>query len=104
MTRIHVIYCGGCREAYDRGGWLGELKRLLRDRIQDDIELCYLPCPDARVQLLMFGCAAACLNPDADRMPGLARHSVGPGGWFDGRILPFQEIADILGKDINSNS
>ena len=104
MIRIHVIYCGGCREAYDRGEWLGGLKRLLSDRIQDDIDLCYSPCPDARIQLFMFGCAATCLNPDAERIPGLLQHSIGPGGWFDGRFLPFEEIADQLGKDINSSS
>ena len=101
MVRIQVIYCGGCREAYDRGEWLGELQTLLAARV-GEVEMCHFQCDDARIRLIMFGCTAACMNPDTlPRQPDVPQHSIGPGGYFDGVIHTFEEIADILAQEIS---
>ncbi len=101
MTRIQVFYCGGCREAYDRGEWLSQLKDLLRERLHDEVDLCYSPCPDGKMRLIMFGCTAACMRPDASEITvGVPEHSIGPGGYFDGAMRGFEEIADIIAKEI----
>lgn len=101
MTRIHAIYCGGCREAYDRSSWLREIIQRLRTRL-GEVELCYSPCPDATVRLVMFGCQAACHKPDpADLQPAAPVHRIAPNGMFDGNSLSDDEIVDQLAKEIS---
>ena len=101
MARIHVIYCGGCREAYDRGQWLGELKAELGTRVKE-VEFCHARCDTPTMRLLMFGCAAACFKPDiVDREHHVPVHRIGPGGFFDGVIQTVEGIADILTQEIS---